>query len=142
MLNRSSGSAIASMSRLAEVYYSDRRTLTATQIAESRKLQQPFVAKLLTTLSQAGLIRGVRGPGGGYSLARPPAQITLLDIAGCFERDKTVVTCPFGPGWCGDGPRCPLHDDVIALQEHVRVFLAKTTLSTFSEPQPAAAANG
>ena len=65
MLNKSTEAAIAAMSRLAEVC--DQGTpLTAAQIASNRKLQKPFLAKLLTVLSQAGLIKGVPGPGGGY----------------------------------------------------------------------------
>jgi len=130
MLSKSSEAAIAAMSRLAEVY-AEGTPLTAAQLAESRNLQKPFVAKLLTVLSQADLITGVPGPGGGYRLASHPSEITLLDIANCFERKGEVLACPFGPGYCGDGPHCPIHDDIVAIREHANDFMNKTTLDVF-----------
>jgi Rrf2 family protein len=51
--------------------------LTIPEIAQSENLSQPYVAKLLGVLRQAGLIESVRGRTGGYRLARPPAQVRL-----------------------------------------------------------------
>ena len=68
MLNRSSECAIAAMSLLAEIWGEDRERLTATQVAERRRLTKPFVAKVLTILSQVGLVKGAPGPHGGYCL--------------------------------------------------------------------------
>ena len=65
--------AVAAMSRLAEAY-AENRLLSSIDIARDRNLPQTLVAKLLTMLSQAGLVEGVRGPGGGYRLARGAAQ--------------------------------------------------------------------
>ncbi len=59
-------SAIAAMSRLAEQYDGGRTRVSSGDIAATRNLSRPLVAKMLTTLSQAGLIRGSPGPGGGY----------------------------------------------------------------------------
>ncbi len=136
MLNKSTEAAIAAMSRLAEVH-SAGTPLTAAQIAANRNLQKPFVAKLLTVLSQAELITGVPGPGGGYRLARPPQEITLLDIANCFERKGEMLACPFGPGYCGEGPHCPIHDDIVAIRDHAREFLETTNLGVFCAPASA-----
>jgi len=131
MLSKSTEAAIAAISRLAEVYGSERATLTAAEIASNRKLHKPFVAKLMTVLSQAGLIHGVPGPGGGYTLARPPAEISLANVVDCFERKATAVACPFGPDYCGDDAPCPLHDPLLELREHVRKFLEGTSLAVF-----------
>ena len=74
-----SGCAVAAMSALAEVFPQDS-TLSSHQIAESRNLSQPLVGKIMTILSQHGLVKGSRGPGGGYRPARDPATITSATV--------------------------------------------------------------
>ena len=62
-----SQAAIAAASLLAESYSSeDAKRLSSREIAEKRKLSQAIVAKVLTTLSQVGIVTGSPGPGGGY----------------------------------------------------------------------------
>lgn len=123
--------AISAMSRLAEAY-AEGTHLSSHEIAKARNLPQTLVAKLLTTLSQAGLVVGARGPGGGYALARPPKKISLLDVASVFERPDGNMLCPFGPHWCGTREPCPLHDDYVALAERFRDWQSKTTLAVFA----------
>jgi Rrf2 family iron-sulfur cluster assembly transcriptional regulator len=89
------------------------------------------VAKLLSTLSTAGLVNGSRGPGGGYWLAKAPAGISLADITAEFERELDGVLCPFGPGWCGNGDPCPLHDQLTTFDKEWNDFLRNTTLAVF-----------
>ena len=105
MYGKQTETAIAAMSRLAEVYDGGKTRLSATDVAEQRGMQRPFVGKILTILSQADLVSGSPGPGGGYTLARPPAQITVRDVYRLFEREENSVTCPFGGGICGVGDR-------------------------------------
>jgi Rrf2 family transcriptional regulator, iron-sulfur cluster assembly transcription factor len=52
----------------------------ARDIAGAEGLPDTFLGKVLAQLVKAGLARSVKGPNGGYSLARAPAEITLLDI--------------------------------------------------------------
>lgn len=129
--------AIAAMSRLAQVYDGGQTRLSSTEIAEQRHLPRPLVAKLLSTLSLAGLVDGAPGRGGGYTLAKPPAQITLFDIVCQFELDAgESLQCPFGPQWCGNGPQCPLHEQLQAMRERLDQFLLTTTLEVFSPTRP------
>ena len=126
--------AIAAMSRLAEAYQ-EGHVLSSIEIARDRNLAQTLVAKLLTMLSQAGLVEGSRGPGGGYRLARAPGKIALLDIVSVFERIEDRTICPFGPGWCGKKDPCPLHEQYVQFNEQFDSFLKQTKLSVFP-PMP------
>jgi Rrf2 family protein len=124
--------AISAASLLAENYSAEGgRRLNSREIAEKRKLSQAIVAKVLTTLSQAGIVTGSPGPGGGYTLASEPKTVTLQQIVAPFERQELSLTCPFGEGWCGTGPQCPLHKQLDRLRSQMADFLDKTTLASF-----------
>lgn len=125
--------AIAVMSRLAEVYDGGKTRLSAAAVADSRGLQRPFVAKILSSLSQAGLVHGSRGPGGGSALARHPKSIKLYDVFQLFERVERDDHCPFGGGRCGIGQPCPLHDKLVALQGAFDHLLYDTTFDVFHD---------
>ena len=131
MYGKSTENAIAAMSRLAEVWDGGQTLLSASDIAENRHLQKPFVSKILSGLAQAGLVTGTRGPGGGFRLARAPEEITLLDVYTVFERDSSSTTCPFGGGVCGVGDPCVLHDKLVEIQHQKRDFLHNTTFESF-----------
>ncbi len=131
MYGKQTECAIASASRLAEVYDGGITRLNAEQLAEARGLRAPFVAKVLSSLSRAGIVSGTRGPGGGYTLARPPKAITLREIFDLFERPDTGTNCPFGGGICGAGAPCALHDSLVGIQSNMDIFLNETTLERF-----------
>lgn len=123
--------AISALSLLAEIYDEGETKLSSADIAERRGLPQPVVAKVLTIVSSLGLVDGTRGPGGGYWLKRPPEKITLLEIVEEFERQDSVIMCPFGPNWCGHGKPCPMHDPLAQMDEQWTSYLRTTTLGIF-----------
>jgi Rrf2 family protein len=124
--------AISAISYLAEVYDEGKTKLSSGDIAMRRNLSQTLVAKILVVLSQANLIDGTRGPGGGYWLAKKPDEITLNDIVMQFEKAGDHLQCPFGPGWCGNGDPCPLHDKLVEMDTQMCDFLTNTTLEVFA----------
>lgn len=130
--------AVSAVSLLAEIYSADSaKRLNSREIAEKRKLSQAVVAKVMTTLSQIGIVVGSPGPGGGYALACDPGQISLRQIVAPFERLDPDISCPFGEGWCGSGPQCPLHKQLERLRNQMAEFLANTTLASFQVAAPA-----
>lgn len=131
MYGKQTERAIAAMSRLAEVWDGGRTRLSSVDIADNRGLPRPMVAKLLTTLSQGGLVSGSPGPGGGYALARPPAEITFRQVFELFEREDKSHACPFGGGICGAGDPCAMHDRLLEVQANVACFLNETTFERF-----------
>ena len=122
--------AIAAMSRLAEIYDDPSHSAASKEIADSRNLPVPAVAKILTELSRGGLVIGSPGPGGGYRLAKKPEEISLMDVVALFER-TSYSTCPFGPEWCGNGAPCPLHHSLVAMNQIFDDYLRNTTFAVF-----------
>ncbi|MEQ1827186.1 MAG: Rrf2 family transcriptional regulator [Pirellula sp.] len=122
--------AISAMSRLAELYMDSSKVASSREIAESRGLPVPLVAKILTDLSRGGLITGAPGPGGGYRLAKRPNEISLKDVVVLFERESQS-SCPFGPNWCGHKDHCPLHKSLMAMKQVFDDYLTNTTFAVF-----------
>ncbi|MBK1859172.1 Rrf2 family transcriptional regulator [Cerasicoccus arenae] len=132
--------AISAMSYLAEVYGAGIR-LSSLDIAEKRELTKPLVAKLLVILSQGGLVGGAPGPRGGYSLAKHPSKIRLLEIVSLFEKVEDRIMCPFGPNWCGKQDPCPLHDQLMSLNDQMHQYLEQTKLDVFMKQNPTGIGN-
>ena len=128
---KTASNGIAAMSFLAERYGQNETKVSSAAIAEDRQISKPLVAKVLTILSQAGLVGGSPGPGGGYYLAKKPADIKLIEIVRLFEKVEDDTRCPFGTHWCGHGEPCPLHDEIVSLNETAMHFLNDTTLEVF-----------
>jgi Rrf2 family protein len=66
---------------------SPQEAVPAQIIAESEEIPMRFLLKIMRSLIQAGIIKSYRGIEGGYALAQPPAEITLLDVKG----DRSVI---------------------------------------------------
>jgi Rrf2 family protein len=125
---QTAANAIAVMSYLAA---NPSRRADSGEIAEARSISKPLTAKLLTQLAAARLVSGQPGPGGGYTLAKAPAEISLLDIASIFEQTDLPSLCPFGHGWCGNGAPCPLHEAIQEVVASNQGFMKETRLSVF-----------
>jgi Rrf2 family protein len=123
------------MSFLTEAYDGGETRVSSLDIAEARQLPKPIVAKLLVVLSQSGLITGTPGPNGGYTLAKAPEEITLHEIVDQFEKTDDTIMCPFGPNWCGNKEPCPLHNEIVAMQDRLSTFLSTTTLEVFQQSE-------
>lgn len=68
-------------------------TTSFREIARKMDIPEEFLAKILKTLVKAKLVRSTRGARGGYSLARPPSQITFLDVIEAVEGPVGVNLC-------------------------------------------------
>jgi Rrf2 family protein len=69
------------------------RTLPAARLAEFHGLPPAYLAKHLQSLSRAGIVESVPGPKGGYRLARPAGEITVLDVVLAVEGDDPAFRC-------------------------------------------------
>ena len=69
------------LSALVELHHhGDRGPVPIAELARRRAIPVQFLEQLFATLRRAGVLRSQRGVGGGYSFARPPAEITVLEI--------------------------------------------------------------
>jgi Rrf2 family protein len=86
---------------------SDQKASTSA-IAEEQKIPPSFLAKIVSQLSLAGLIQTSRGARGGVSLARPPAEISVLDVIEAIDGPVMLNECAVNTDNCTFGESCPL----------------------------------
>lgn len=104
------------------------RLIPLAEISEAQDLPPAFLAKLLRDLARAGLVRSARGPTGGYALAYPPEEVSLLEIREAIEGTVDLERCAVGLDPCSDTTPCPLHDTFKPLRQAIRRYLEETTL--------------
>ncbi|MCC6154006.1 MAG: Rrf2 family transcriptional regulator [Candidatus Hydrogenedentes bacterium] len=82
----------------------------AGTLCKEAGVPEPFTRKVLHKLVVGGLLNAHRGPGGGYSLARPPERITLWEIVSLVDVGHNNGRCIMGFGNCGSSVQCPIHE--------------------------------
>jgi Rrf2 family transcriptional regulator, iron-sulfur cluster assembly transcription factor len=80
--------------------------VTAGDIAGERLLPRPFMRRIVVQLAAAGILRTIRGAGGGIALARPASKISLLDVMRAMEGDLVLNACVGQPAGCPLSAAC------------------------------------
>ena len=75
---------LVALIELAEVY-SGGGVLQAGEIARRQGIPERYLEQMLTSLRRGGILHSIRGPKGGYQLARPPADISVANVVACLE---------------------------------------------------------
>lgn len=81
----------------------------SNQIQQCTGVSMPYLRKILFLLAKSGLIEGKRGYRGGFLLARPASEITMLDVMEALGREHAVPDCLLELEGCSDENPCPLH---------------------------------
>ena len=111
------------------------KLVTLGEISERQDISLAYLEQLFLKLRRADLVESVRGPGGGYKLARPTAEIRVVEILSAV--DETVSALHTGAGASGgqSGSRAQSMANRLweGLSAHVYVFLHQTRLSDIVE---------
>ena len=107
--------------------------LNAAHLAEETGIPLPTVQKLVSKLSHAGLLRSVRGAGGGFRLARPAAAVTLADVIEAIEGPIAMTSCiDTGKHDCGLEGTCRVQAHWPVVNNAVRGALAGINLTSLA----------
>lgn len=91
---------------LSVLAQSPDRVHSASELAETSRLELTTVAKVLKPLTQSELVQSFRGANGGYRLARPADQISLIDVVQAMEGPLGMTECSVHEGQCGIEDTC------------------------------------
>lgn len=107
----------------------DGELVRLEEIAEAQDLPVPFARKICRDLVQEDFLRSARGPRGGYALARPSSEISLLEIRDAVDGSADLRSCAVGLNPCTDETPCSLHHSWKPLREKLKRYLEETTLA-------------
>ena len=108
--------------------------VSAAQLAQETGLPAPTVQKLVSRLTAAGLLRSIRGAGGGLQLARPAAAISLADIVEAVEGPIALTACvEQGRHDCALERSCSVRPHWTVVNEALRGALAQVPLSRLAQ---------
>lgn len=79
---------LVSLVELAAIY-SQGGVLQVTEIAQRQGIPDRYLEQMLTSLRRGRILRSIRGPRGGYQLARPPAEIRVAEVVSCLEGERS-----------------------------------------------------
>jgi Rrf2 family protein len=99
-----------------------------SEIAEAQYIPTSFMAKILRSLVRARLLRSSRGVNGGFALARPAAEINMLEIVEAIEGPLALTDCVPNPSGCGWSVDCPASTVWAKVQNNVKGTLKATSL--------------
>ncbi|HEX6051596.1 MAG TPA: Rrf2 family transcriptional regulator [Gemmatimonadaceae bacterium] len=105
------------------------RSLAADAIAEMTGTPRNYTGKTLYALSKAGLVKGTRGPTGGFTLAKPAEEITIAAIADVFAEAPLWPLCLLGAEPCNPERPCPVHHRWTRVVHAAREPLMTTTIA-------------
>ena len=105
-----------------------RGPVTLSAISERQHISLSYLEQLFGKLRRAKLVNSVRGPGGGYNLAKPTGSITVAEIISAVDEPIDATQCA-GKENCNDDRRCITHDLWATLNEKMNDYLTSVSLA-------------
>lgn len=109
----------------------DGQPASADLLAEKTKVPRRYLTRVLQDLVAAGLARSRPGPGGGYELARPTDQLTILDVVNAVSPLERIRKCPLG--LVSHTELCPLHAELDKAYAATEAAFAGVTIGQLLE---------
>lgn len=110
------------------------RPVALAEISTRQQISLSYLEQLFAKLRRQGLVRSVRGPGGGYVLAGSPASISIADIIRAVDEPIQATSCDtYGQHGCQKSTRCIAHDLWAQLGEHIYDYLGSVSLGGLIE---------
>jgi Rrf2 family iron-sulfur cluster assembly transcriptional regulator len=114
--------------------HSGKGPVTLAGVSERQKISLSYLEQLFGKLRRHGLVESVRGPGGGYNLARPADNVSVADVILAVDEPIDATQCG-GKENCLDDKRCMTHELWANLNAHIFSFLRSVTLEQLVRAQ-------
>lgn len=108
--------------------------VTMSEISDRQKISLSYLEQLFGKLRRSNIVESVRGPGGGYYLARAAEKITIADIIEAVDEPMDATSCG-GLGNCHDERQCLTHELWMGLNNRIYDYLRSITLQQLVDSQ-------
>ena len=119
--------AIRGLSELA--IRAEDKPVMLDELVQGTDLPRDFLAKVFQKLVRGGVLKSAKGRGGGFRLARPAHEVTLIQIVEAIDGPQLLDTCVVGLERCNDQMPCPQHDLYKPIRQRLKDYLTTTTLA-------------
>ena len=109
--------------------YSEGAPVSLRDISQRESISLTYLEQLFVKLRRGEIVTSVRGPGGGYLLARPAREIQVDEIIDSVEESLVPVSCMDQKNGCACDDQCVTHNVWHGLGERIRQFLSSITLA-------------
>lgn len=110
--------------------------MQARELARETEVPPSYLYKILAVLRRSGLLAGARGSRGGYSLARDPHEIRLIDVVSLFEEARSSEACLLRESRvCDDAHPCSAHQHWKNVQQCYHEFLDTKTIADLAKKE-------
>lgn len=103
--------------------------MAATDVSAALQIPPNYLGKILHVLARGGVLSSSRGKHGGFGLAVPPDQISVLQVVSLFDRIDGEPTCLLGRAKCTEEEPCAAHKRWKSASEQILAFFRETTVS-------------
>ncbi len=113
------------------------KPVSLADISTRQDITVPYLEQIFSRLKAGGLVKSVRGPGGGYCLSKAHSAITMADIVMAVDEPIKMTRCTTTetPGGCTKGVKCLTHDLWRGLGDSIHDYLASVTLDDVCKGQ-------
>lgn len=118
---------------MTQLAVAPRRMRSAHDLAQSTRIGEPTVAKLLRLLARAGLVEAERGAHGGYRLAHEPKNINVADIVAAIEGPVALTECAGSSSRCSLEPDCGVRGSWKLINAAIEEALKAVTLQQMAD---------
>jgi Rrf2 family protein len=115
--------------------YNPGRRIMLDEVSREEHIPKSFLAKIFQHLAKAGLVRSIRGSGGGFALARNPSEISVLEIIEAVEGKILIQRCRMDKPDCEHAGGCALCGLFERAQDGIKDVLTSTTLQDLIQQQ-------
>lgn len=129
MVSKTAKYGLRAVVYLARRHLDDGGWVRIDEVADELDVRRNYLSKVMHTLGRADILESVRGPGGGFRLARTPAQVTLGEVVGVLDDWREgEVPCLLWAGACTPHAPCVAHHRWSEIATEAQRFLTDTTL--------------
>lgn len=133
VLSQTAEYALRAVLYMAE--HGDADPYRVTTLAEALRIPQNYLSKTMHQLARQGILTSSRGKFGGFRLARPAAEIPLLEVIRPFDQLEARRQCLLGRTTCSDATPCAAHGRWKEVADRTAAFFRDTTLADITTPR-------
>lgn len=116
------------MLNLAQHYNSGQKAVILKNVAKDEEISIRYLEQIIIPLKIVKLVKSIRGAGGGYTLARKPAEINVCEILEALEGTCALVDCVEDKDFCDRLPGCAAHEIWMEASQILKRYFQKVTL--------------